>query len=162
MKYSYPLQKIMSLFAGITLTWYVICLPGNSQPQLRVSMGRGMLPPHSREEAVSLPCWLSGMVPQLPPSRPLHLLTSHPLMPLHNKTSNKILALHHGSRTLTIFVGLRLKKKKKGNMSLGWVRTLLVMATVLPWLRREGRESQGQSSAWIYFVFFNVITRLSF
>lgn len=107
----------MSLFAGITLTWYVICLPGNSQPQLRVSMGRGMLPPHSREEAVSLPCWLSGMVPQLPPSRPLHLLTSHPLMPLHNKTSNKILALHHGSRTLTIFVGLRLKKKKRQHVT---------------------------------------------
>lgn len=107
MKYNYPHQKIMSLFAGITLTWYVICLPGNSQPQLRVSMGRGMLPLHSREEAVSLPHWLSGMVPQHPPSRPVHLLTSHPLMPLHKKTSNKILVLHHGSHILNIFGGLR-------------------------------------------------------
>lgn len=65
----------MSLFAGITLTWYVICLPGNSQPQLRVSMGRGMLPPHSRGGCVTslLAFWYGPSTPSKQASSSPHI-----------------------------------------------------------------------------------------
>lgn len=88
LKYNYPHQLIVSMIAGIVSTRCISCFPGNSQPQLRVSTGRAMLLPPSRDEAVPLLHWLFWYGPKHPPNRPIQLLTSLTLMPLSNVQKN--------------------------------------------------------------------------
>lgn len=54
LEYDNPLPKMVNLLAGTTFS----LIPGDSQPQLRVRVGRGILLPPKKAEVGSLPHWI--------------------------------------------------------------------------------------------------------
>lgn len=138
----YPHPKMVSLLAGIAFSF----IPGDSQPQLGVRMGRGiLLPPRKAEDRPLLHRLSWSQTPSQ---------TSLP--PLPSPSVQKDLQKDHSD----YFLALRSPKNNKKSTKIivtGHFR-VLVMATSRLCLMKDREGSQGLNPAWNCFVWNNEVS----